>query len=76
MKGLSYDVTEWPPPLHAPMQRMIFGARTVPGLKIDGEKISGSRTIMRRLEQFAPDPASVSRRCGGAGAGRGRRTLG
>lgn len=56
MKGLPYDVTEWPPPLHAPMQRMIFGARTVPGLKIDGERISGSRKIMRRLEQLVPEP--------------------
>ena len=56
MKGLSYDVVEWPPPLHAPMQRVIFGARTVPGLKLDGEKISGSRAIIRRLEQLAPEP--------------------
>jgi len=56
MKGLSYDVFEWPPPLHAPMQRVIVGARTVPGLKIDGEKVSGSRTIMRRLEELAPEP--------------------
>jgi glutathione S-transferase len=56
MKGLSYEVTEWPPPLHAPIQRVVFGARTVPGLKIDGEKVSGSRAIMRRLEQLAPEP--------------------
>jgi glutathione S-transferase len=56
LKGLSYDVTEWPPPPHAPMQQVLFGARTVPGLKIDGEKVSGSRTIMRRLDQLAPEP--------------------
>jgi glutathione S-transferase len=56
MKGLSYDVVEWPPPLHAPMQLMIFGARTVPGLKIGREKVSGSRAIIRRLEQLAPEP--------------------
>jgi glutathione S-transferase len=56
MKGLSYRVTEWPPPLHPPIQKVIFGARTVPGLKIDGEKVSGSRAIMRRLDQLAPDP--------------------
>ena len=57
MKGLPYRVTEWPPPLHAPIQRVLFGARTVPGLKIDGEKVSGSRAIMRRLDQLVPDPA-------------------
>ena len=56
IKGLAYDVVEWPPPLQAPMQRVIFGARTVPGLKIDGEKVSGSRAIIRRLEQLAPEP--------------------
>ena len=56
IKGLSYAVTEWPPPLHAPIQLALFGARTVPALKLDGEKVSGSRAIMRRLEQLAPDP--------------------
>ena len=56
MKGLPYRITEWPPPLHAPIQRVLFGARTVPGLKLDGEKVSGSRAIMRRLDQLVPDP--------------------
>lgn len=56
IKGLSYDVTEWPPTMHAPMQQALFGARTVPGLKVDGEKVSGSRAIMRRLDQIAPQP--------------------
>ena len=56
MKGLAYDVVEWPPPLQAPMQRVIFGTRSVPGLNIDGEKVSGSRAIVRRLEQLAPEP--------------------
>src|SRR5436305_9047556 len=40
----------------AHVQKALFGARTVPGLKIDGEKISGSRAIMRRLDQLVPDP--------------------
>jgi glutathione S-transferase len=56
MKGLSYRVIEWPPPLHAPLQLALFGARTVPALRLDGEKISGSRAIMRRLDQLAPEP--------------------
>jgi glutathione S-transferase len=56
IKGLSYRVTEWPPPLHAPIQKALFGARTVPGLKLDGEKVTGSRAIMRRLDQLVPDP--------------------
>jgi glutathione S-transferase len=58
MKGLPYKVVEWPPPLHAPLQRMLFGARTVPAIRLEGgEKLSGSRAIMRRLEQLAPAPA-------------------
>jgi glutathione S-transferase len=39
------------------LQQLRFGARTVPGLVLEtGEKISGSRTIMRRLEELAPEP--------------------
>jgi glutathione S-transferase len=56
LKGLSYSVVEWPPPMHVPMQRMMFGRRTVPALSIDGEKIQGSTAIMRRLDQLVPDP--------------------
>jgi glutathione S-transferase len=61
VKGIAYRKVEWPPPMHAPIQWTIFGARTVPGLKLsqDGggsEKISGSRAIMRRLDQLAPEP--------------------
>ena len=60
LKSLAYRKVEWPPPLHAPIQRALFGARTVPGLTISdhgsSERISGSRAIMRRLEQLAPEP--------------------
>jgi glutathione S-transferase len=56
MKGLEYGVVEWPPPLQVPMQRMLFGARTVPALRIDGEKIQGSRAIMRRLDELVREP--------------------
>ena len=56
IKGLTYKVTEWPPPLQAPIQKALFGVRTVPALKIDGEKVSGSRAIMRRLDQLVPEP--------------------
>jgi glutathione S-transferase len=57
IKAVSYKVVELPPPLHAACQRLRFGARTVPGLVLEsGEKLSGSRTIMRRLEEIAPAP--------------------
>src|SRR4051794_13685070 len=58
LKGLEYRRIELPPPLHAPIQRVLFGARTVPSIKLDGgEKVSGSRAILQRLEALAPEPA-------------------
>lgn len=57
MKGIEYSKVEWPPPMHAPLQRVIFGRRTVPGIRIDGEKIVGSGAIMHRLDELAPEPA-------------------
>jgi glutathione S-transferase len=57
IKGIPYRAVELPPPFHAPIQRLVFGRRTVPGLRLEsGEKISGSRPILRRLEELQPDP--------------------
>lgn len=56
LKGIPYRTVELPPPLHAPIQRILFGERTVPALRLDGEKLSGSRAILRRLEELRPDP--------------------
>src|SRR3954464_7009373 len=58
LKGLEYRRIELPPPLHAPIQRVLFGARTVPSIRLDGgEKLSGSRAILQRVEELAPEPA-------------------
>jgi glutathione S-transferase len=56
LKGIPYKLVELPPPMHAPIQRLLFGERTVPGLRLNGEKLSGSRRILRRLEELRPDP--------------------
>jgi glutathione S-transferase len=56
LKGIAYRTVELPPPLHAAIQRARFGARTVPGLLLDGEKVQGSRRILRRLDELHPDP--------------------
>lgn len=56
LKGLSYSVVEWPPPMQVPMQSVMFGRRTVPALRIDAEKIQGSTAIMRRLDELVPEP--------------------
>ena len=57
LKKIPYKTTEFPPPMHMVPMRLRFGQRTVPGIKIDGEKISGSRAIVRRLEELVPEPA-------------------
>jgi glutathione S-transferase len=56
LKGIPYRTVELPASLHAPIQRVLFGRRTVPGLRLDGERISGSRAILARLEQLHPEP--------------------
>lgn len=57
LKGLSYKIVEFPPPLHMPVMRLLFGHRTVPAIKFDGgEKLSGSRAILRRLDEIQPEP--------------------
>jgi glutathione S-transferase len=56
LKGIPYSIVEFPPPMHMAAMKLLFGERTVPGLKLDGEKISGSRAILRRLDTVQPDP--------------------
>jgi glutathione S-transferase len=57
LKGIDHKVVELPPPFHVPLQQLRFGKRTVPGIKLDGEKLSGSSAILRRLDEIAPEPA-------------------
>jgi glutathione S-transferase len=56
IKGLPYSVVEFPPPMHMGAMKLLFGKRTVPGIQIDGEKISGSREILAKLDELVPDP--------------------
>ena len=57
LKGIPHKTVEWLIPTHVVMQRLRFGTRTVPALKLDGgEKISGSRAILRRLDELVAQP--------------------
>ena len=57
LKGIPYKTVELMPAMHAAHQRLRFGQRTVPGIKLeDGEKVVGSRAILQRLEELAPEP--------------------
>src|SRR5699024_11049535 len=57
LKGIDYTRFEWPPTVHVPAQWLLFRERTVPAIRFDdGEKLSGSRRIMKRLEERVPEP--------------------
>lgn len=57
IKAVPYRRVELPTLVHRPIQRLRYGAPTVPGLTLeDGEKMVGSVPILRRLEELAPDP--------------------
>ena len=57
LKGIAFKKIEYPPSMHFPIQRLRFGSSRVPSIIFDdGEKLSGSSAIMRRLEELAPEP--------------------
>jgi glutathione S-transferase len=57
LKGIGYEQVDFLPVAHRLLGRLRYGARTVPGLRLDsGERLAGSRAIMRRLDELAPDP--------------------
>jgi len=56
LAGLPYRVVELPPGLHVAAQWLRFRRRTVPALVLgSGEAIVGSRAIVHRLHELAPD---------------------
>ncbi len=56
-KGIEYRFRKLPPGLHLQVVRALgYPAPTVPALKLDGEKLQGSREISRALEAKAPEP--------------------
>src|SRR4051794_30096342 len=56
LKGLPYERVDLLPGASILVQRARFGRRTVPGLVVDGYRVSGSRLIMRTLDGIQPEP--------------------
>ena len=57
LKALPYERVDLVPMTHPLVMTARFGARTVPGLRFeDGERVQGSRAILRALERRVPDP--------------------
>lgn len=58
LKGLEYERVEFIPGQQVEPMQEIYGEgnHTVPGMLVDGEPVHGSRAILARLEQIAPEP--------------------
>jgi glutathione S-transferase len=56
LKSIEFDRVDLVPMTQVLIGPLRYGGATVPGMRIDGEKLVGSRTIMRRLDQLAPEP--------------------
>lgn len=57
-KGIAYKRTDLLPVISKGVLRAVgFPGVTVPALKIDGDKVQGSRQITRELERLVPEPA-------------------
>jgi glutathione S-transferase len=56
-KKINYERVDLLPLSQLVIGPLLYGGNTVPGLRIDGERLAGSRTIMRRLDALEPEPA-------------------
>jgi glutathione S-transferase len=56
LKGLPFEHVYLLPLAPIAVGPLRYGGTTVPGLRIHGERIVGSRTIMRKLDELAPEP--------------------
>lgn len=56
LKGLEFERVDLIPMTQMAIGPLRYGGSTVPGMRIDGEKVVGSRAIMRRLDQLRPEP--------------------
>jgi glutathione S-transferase len=57
-KGLEFERVDFQPGPHNEEMERLYGEgnRTVPGLMVDDEPVHGSRAILARLEELAPEP--------------------
>jgi glutathione S-transferase len=56
LKSIDYDRVDLLPMSQILIGPLRYGGTTVPGLRAGGERLVGSRAIMRRLDELAPQP--------------------
>jgi glutathione S-transferase len=57
LKSIEYSKVNLLPVVQVFAGPLLYGGPTVPGLRMEGERLVGSRTIMRRLDALVPEPA-------------------
>jgi glutathione S-transferase len=57
MKSIDFERVDLLPLSQLVIGPLRYGGSTVPGLRIGGERLVGSRAIMRRLDELVPAPA-------------------
>jgi glutathione S-transferase len=57
LKSIDYERVDLIPIVPVAVGPLRWGGTTVPGMRIDGTRLVGSRTIMRRLDELVPEPA-------------------
>jgi glutathione S-transferase len=57
MKSIPYSRVDLLPLVQMAAGPLLYGGITVPGVRMDGEKMVGSRHIMRRLDELVSEPA-------------------
>jgi glutathione S-transferase len=57
LKAISYDRVLLLPLTQMLVGPLLYGGTTVPGVRLDGERLVGSRTIMRRLDSLVSNPS-------------------
>ncbi len=57
LKSIAYDRVDLLPLSQMLIGPLRYGGTTVPGLRIGGERVVGSRAIMRRLDELTPEPS-------------------
>ncbi|HEV3035648.1 MAG TPA: glutathione S-transferase N-terminal domain-containing protein [Solirubrobacteraceae bacterium] len=56
LKSIEYDRVDVLPTSQLLIGPLRYGGGTVPGMRIGAERVLGSRAIMRRLDELAPEP--------------------
>jgi glutathione S-transferase len=56
LKSIDYDRVDLLPMSQILVGPLRYGGTTVPGMRVGGERLVGSRAIMRRLDEIGPEP--------------------